>query len=96
MSTYTSMFSKIYKTKFGQNLNFGNICKIAAEQKAKAKHPSPPLDKNSNRYIEYLYCFDNADYQPSLKLTPLEPIHSVLENRQPEDFAYSYRNHARL
>ena len=96
MSTYTSMFSKIYKTKFGQNLNFGNICKIAAEQKAKAKYPSPPLDKNSNRYIEYLYCFDNADYQPSLKLTPLEPIHSVLENRQPEDFAYSYRNHARL
>ena len=83
---YTPLCSNISKTKVGQGVS--NVCKIAAGQNTKAKHATPPLDDDADRYSEYVDCFDNDDRLTQLSTQSNSgPTHSVLENPQPEDFA---------
>ena len=88
--TYTSVFSKIYKTKFG-----GMIDRLFTDADPKPKPKpdwSPPPDDDIHRFYEFLDVIDRPvntyDYEvPVQQQEPVKPTRSVVEVHQPRDLA---------
>jgi hypothetical protein len=88
--TYTSVFSKIYKTKLGRMID---RLFIDADPKPKPEcHWSPPPDDDIHRFNELLDVIDRpvntCDYKvPVKQQEPVKPTQSVVEVHQPRDLA---------
>ena len=88
--TYTSVFSKIYKTRLS-----GIIDRLFTDTDPKPKpeyHWSPPPDDDIHRFNELLDVIDRPvntqDYKVSVKQQePVKPTQSVVEVHQPRDLA---------
>ena len=90
--TYTTVFSKIKRTKFGRKID-----RLSAETWPKPtprlRHYSPPPDDDIHRFDELLDDLDcpinTDDYDtiPLLRLTPVEPTSSVVELPKPRNLA---------
>ena len=88
--TYTSVFSKIHKTKLG-----GMIDRLSADIDPKTKpeyHWSPPPDDDIHRFNELLDVIDRPvntyDYEvPVKQQEPVKPTQSVVEVHQPRNLA---------
>ena len=88
--TYTSVFSKIHKTKLG-----GMIDRLFTDTDPKPKpecHWSPPPDDDIHQFYEFLDKIDcpvnTQDYKAPIKQQePVEPTQSVVEVHQPRNLA---------
>ena len=88
--TYTSVFSKIHKTKLG-----GMIDRLFTDTNPKPKperHWSPPPDDDIHQFYEFLDKIDRPvntqDYKVPIKQQePVEPTQSVVEVHQPRNLA---------
>ena len=88
--TYTSVFSKIHKTKLG-----GMIDRLFTDADPKPKpecHWSPPPDDDIHRFNEILDVIDRPintqDYKvPVKQQEPVKPTQSVVEVHQPRNLA---------
>ena len=85
--TYTSVFSKIHKTKLG-----GMIDRLFIDTDPKPKpdrHWSPPLDDDIHQFYELLDKIDRPvntqDYK--VPVEPVKPTQSVVEVHQPRNLA---------
>ena len=88
--TYTSVFSKIHKTKLG-----GMIDRLSTDTDPKPKperHWSPPPDDDIHQFYEFLDKIDRPvntqDYEVSVEQQePVKPTQSVVEVHQPRNLA---------
>ena len=88
--TYTSVFSKIHKTKLG-----GMIDRLFTDADPKPKpkrHWSPPPDDDIHQFYKFLDKIDRPintqDYKVPIKQQePMKPTQSVVEVHQPRDLA---------
>ena len=88
--TYTSVFSKIHKTKLG-----GMINRLSTDIDPKPnseRHWSPPPDDDIHRFNELLDVIDHPvntyDYEvPVKQQEPVKPTQSVVEVHQPRNLA---------
>ena len=88
--TYTSVFSKIHKTKLGKMID-GLITDTDPKPKPEC-HLSPPPDDDIHRFNEILDVIDRPvntyDYEiPVKQQEPVKPTQSVVEVHQPCDLA---------
>ena len=88
--TYTSVFSKIHKTKLGKVID-GLITDTDPKPKPEC-HLSPPPDVDIHRFNELLDMIDRPvntyDYEiPVKQQEPVKPTQSVVEVHQPRDLA---------
>ncbi|MCG8623539.1 MAG: hypothetical protein MJE68_16295, partial [Proteobacteria bacterium] len=88
--TYTSVFSKIYETKFGRMI--GRLFTDADPKPKPEHHWSPPPDDDIHRFNELLDVIDRPvnthDYKvPVKQQEPVKPTQSVVEVHQPRDLA---------
>ena len=87
---YTSVFSKIHKTKLGRMID---RMFIDADPKPKPdRHWSPPPDDDIHRFYEFLDEIDRPvntdDYEVSVEQQePVKPTQSVVEVHQPRNLA---------
>jgi hypothetical protein len=85
--TFTSVFSKIHKTKFGIMIN-----RQFTDANTTERHWSPPPDDDIHRFYEILDVIDRPvntyDYTvPVRQQEPVKPTQSVVEVHQPRDLA---------
>ena len=87
---YTSVFSKIYKTKLGRMID--KLFTDADPKPKPERHWSPPPDDDIHRFNELLDVIDRPvntyDYKvPVKQQEPVKPTQSVVEVHQPRDLA---------
>jgi hypothetical protein len=88
--TYTSVFSKIYKTKLGRMID--RLFTDADPKPKPERHWSPPPDDDIHRYYELFDVIDRPinsyDYEVPIKQQePVKPTQSVVEVHQPHNLA---------
>ena len=92
--TYTGLFSKVKKTKFGAMMD-RLFTYSDQEPKPRQRRHSPPPDNDIHRFDELLDQLDcpvnTDDYNtiPLLEQTPDEPTFSVVELPKPHNLAPS-------
>ena len=88
--TYTSVFSKIHKTKLGKTID--RLFTDADQKPKPERHWSPPPDDDIHRFNELLDVIDRPvnthDYNvPVKQQEPVKPTQSVVEVHQHHDLA---------
>ena len=88
--TYTSVFSKIHKTKLGRIID--RMFTDADPKLKPERHWSPPPDDDIHQFYEFLDKIDRPvntqDYKVPIKQQePVKPTQSVVEVHQPRDLA---------